>query len=256
MVNLRSQHVSLGREGHRPQRDLQRGRLSLCTDLVGCLKSRCSSSASSRGTACPGRRTDPLEWEQRPCAASLKTWRKLVHHPLHHLCALRKRSHAEPLPRFLQKYRWPLTGALLGALVFVALYGVRVLNPASVDWILNNASPDPSQHYLGWEFFRRQCGAPALPRGQLQRHLSRTAPASCLPTPSRCWRCSGKLVSPLLPATVPVFRALGPALCYALQGGLAQAILARLGGVRPWADGPPAGPRVAWGRSAGVSSRR
>ena len=55
---------------------------------------------------------------------------------------------------FFKKYRWPLTGALLGALVFVALYGIRVLNPANVDWILNNASPDPSQHYLGWEFFR------------------------------------------------------------------------------------------------------
>ena len=50
----------------------------------------------------------------------------------------------------IRRFRWPLTGALLGALVFVALYGVQVLNPASVDWILNNPSPDPSQHYLGW----------------------------------------------------------------------------------------------------------
>ena len=32
-----------------------------------------------------------------------------------------------------KKYRWPLTGALLGALVFVVLYGVRVLDPACVD---------------------------------------------------------------------------------------------------------------------------
>ena len=55
----------------------------------------------------------------------------------------------------LKKYRWPLTGALLGALVFLAVYGVRVLDPTSVDWILNNPSPDPAQHYLGWELFRR-----------------------------------------------------------------------------------------------------
>ena len=48
----------------------------------------------------------------------------------------------------LKKYRWPLTGALLGALVFLAVYGVRVLDPTSVDWILNNPSPDPAQHYL------------------------------------------------------------------------------------------------------------
>ena len=51
----------------------------------------------------------------------------------------------------LKKYRWPLTGALLGALIFLLLYGVRVLDPTSVDWILNNPSPDPAQHYLGWE---------------------------------------------------------------------------------------------------------
>ena len=45
----------------------------------------------------------------------------------------------------LKKYRWPLTGALLGALVFLAVYGVRVLDPTSVDWVLNNPSPDPAQ---------------------------------------------------------------------------------------------------------------
>ena len=56
---------------------------------------------------------------------------------------------------FLQKHRWSLTGALLGALVFLVLYGVRVLDPLCVDWILNNPSPDPSQHYLGWVFYRR-----------------------------------------------------------------------------------------------------
>ena len=56
---------------------------------------------------------------------------------------------------FLQKHRWSLTGALLGALVFLVLYGVRVLDPVCVDWILNNPSPDPSQHYLGWVFYRR-----------------------------------------------------------------------------------------------------
>ena len=30
-----------------------------------------------------------------------------------------------------------------------------VLDPTSVDWILNNPSPDPTQHYLGVELFRR-----------------------------------------------------------------------------------------------------
>ena len=61
----------------------------------------------------------------------------------------------------LKKYRWPLTGALLGVLVFLAVYGVRVLDPTSVDWILNSLSPDPIQHYLGWELFR--CSPVHLP---------------------------------------------------------------------------------------------
>lgn len=72
----------------------------------------------------------------------------------------------------LKKYRWPLTGALLGALIFLLLYGVRVLDPTSVDWILNNPSPDPAQHYLGWELFRRSPGTSAVYRRELQRSLS------------------------------------------------------------------------------------
>ena len=70
----------------------------------------------------------------------------------------------------LKKYRWPLTGALLGVLVFLAVYGVRVLDPTSVDWILNSLSPDPIQHYLGWELFRRS-PVHLLHRRELQRGL-------------------------------------------------------------------------------------
>lgn len=42
--------------------------------------------------------------------------------------------------------------AFLGALVFIAVYGVQVLVPTNVDWLL--AGGDLSQHYIGWEFFR------------------------------------------------------------------------------------------------------
>lgn len=132
---------------------------------------------------------------------------------------------------FLKKYRWPLTGALLGALVFVALYGVRVLNPTCVDWILNNASPDPSQHYLGWEFFRRS--AVRLP--YIGANYSAIYPyrTSILFTDSiPLLALLAKLFSPPLPQHFQYFGIWG-LLCYALQGGLAQAILARLGGVRP-----------------------
>ena len=41
---------------------------------------------------------------------------------------------------------------LLGALCFITVYGIRVLNPCYVDWLLNRG--DLTQHYLGWCFFR------------------------------------------------------------------------------------------------------
>ena len=143
---------------------------------------------------------------------------------------------------FWQIYRWPLTGALLGALVFLALYGVRVLNPANVDWILNNPSPDPSQHYLGWEFFRRS--AVRLP--YLGANYSAIYPyrTSILFTDSiPLLALLAKLFSPLLPDRFQYFGLWGLA-CYALQGGLAQAILGRLTALRP---GQPA---KGWGTVA------
>lgn len=131
----------------------------------------------------------------------------------------------------LKKYQWPMTGALLGALVFVALYGVRVLDPTCVDWILNNPSPDPSQHYLGWAFFRNSTvRLPYLGANYSVIYPYRT---SILFTDSiPLLALLGKLFSPILPVRFQYFGWWG-LLCYALQGGLAQAILARLGGVRP-----------------------
>lgn len=131
----------------------------------------------------------------------------------------------------LKKYQWPMTGALLGALVFVALYGVRVLDPTCVDWILNNPSPDPSQHYLGWAFFRNS--TVRLPYVGANYSVIYPYRTSILFTDSiPLLALLGKLFSPILPARFQYFGWWG-LLCYALQGSLAQAILARLGGVRP-----------------------
>ena len=132
---------------------------------------------------------------------------------------------------FGKKYRWPMTGALLGALVFVVLYGFRVLDPTCVDWILNNPSPDPSQHYLGWAFYRNS--AVRLPYLGANYSVIYPFRTSILFTDSiPLLALAGKLFSPLLPVRFQYFGWWG-LLCYALQGGLAQSILARLGGVRP-----------------------
>lgn len=130
----------------------------------------------------------------------------------------------------IRRNRWPLTGALLGALVFVALYGVRVLDPTCVDWILNNPSPDPSQHYLGWAFFRQSAvRLPYLGANYSAIYPYRTSIlfTDSIPLLALLFKC----LSPILPDRFQYFGWWGLA-CYALQGGLAQAVLARLGGVR------------------------
>ena len=131
----------------------------------------------------------------------------------------------------MQKHRWSLTGALLGALVFLILYGVRVLDPTCVDWILNNASPDPAQHYLGWVFYRRSgWHLPYLGANYSAIYPYRT---SILYTDSiPLLAVLGKLLGGVLPARFQ-YLGLWGLFCYAMQGGLAQALIARVGGVRP-----------------------
>ena len=131
----------------------------------------------------------------------------------------------------MQKHRWSLTGALLGALVFLILYGVRVLDPTCVDWILNNPSPDPAQHYLGWVFYRRSgWHLPYLGANYSAIYPYRT---SILYTDSiPLLAVLGKLLGGVLPARFQ-YLGLWGLFCYAMQGGLAQALIARVSGVRP-----------------------
>ena len=134
----------------------------------------------------------------------------------------------------LKKYRWPLTGALLGVLVFLAVYGVRVLDPTSVDWILNSLSPDPIQHYLGWELFRRSpVHLPYIGANYNAVYPFRTSVlfTDSLPLAALFF----KLLGGILPTRFQYFGWWG-LLCYALQGGLAQAVIARIAGVQPTFD--------------------
>ena len=131
----------------------------------------------------------------------------------------------------LKKYRWPLTGALLGALIFLLLYGVRVLDPTSVDWILNNSSPDPAQHYLGWELFRRSpVHLPYIGANYNAVYPFRTSVlfTDSLPLAALLF----KLLGGILPTRFQYFGWWG-LFCYMMQGGLAQAVIARIAGVQP-----------------------
>ena len=57
------------------------------------------------------------------------------------------------MEKTVKKININIIAALLGGIAFVLIYGVKILNPLYTDWLLTGG--DPSQHYLGWEFFRR-----------------------------------------------------------------------------------------------------
>jgi len=45
-------------------------------------------------------------------------------------------------------------GGLMGFVVFTLTYGLKVVDPTNIEWLLGGG--DIKQHYLGWEFFRRE----------------------------------------------------------------------------------------------------
>lgn len=44
--------------------------------------------------------------------------------------------------------------ALLGALTFILIYGLNILNPCYTDWLFHGVDGDLTQHYIGWKFYR------------------------------------------------------------------------------------------------------
>jgi len=59
-----------------------------------------------------------------------------------------------PVGREHCKRLFPFIGVIIGGLNFFLLYGVRVLHPRYVDWLLTHVSHDPPKNFLGWAFFR------------------------------------------------------------------------------------------------------
>lgn len=56
----------------------------------------------------------------------------------------------------MKKLNWNMLygiASLLGGLTFILIYGFYILNPFYTDWLMNGG--DLTQHYLGWEFFRK-----------------------------------------------------------------------------------------------------
>lgn len=117
-----------------------------------------------------------------------------------------------------------IAGAILGALVFIQFFGVKIIDPTNTDWIFSNMG-DVTQHHLGWVYYRNTPWT--FPIG-LTEGISSDGMVSCMYTDSLpLFAVFFKLLSPILPDTFQYFGLWG-VLCFALNGGFGALLLRRI----------------------------
>ena len=107
----------------------------------------------------------------------------------------------------------------LGGIIFCIVYGVRVLNPMYVDWLLGLG--DLSQHYLGWELFRQ--GEWGFPIGMTNRAAYPLGTSVIFTDSIPIFAVLFKLFDRILPQQFQYFGLWG-VLCFGLQGYYAAKI--------------------------------
>lgn len=124
------------------------------------------------------------------------------------------------MEKTVKKININIVAALLGGIAFALIYGIKILNPLYTDWLLTGG--DPSQHYLGWEFFRRSSWY--FPFG-LTDQLAYPLKTSVIYTDSiPIFAVFFKLFRSILPRQFQYFGIWG-LLCFVLQGYYAAKIL-------------------------------
>lgn len=116
-----------------------------------------------------------------------------------------------------------LTGCLLGALCFVAIYGIKILDFTYDAWLLK-ADVDLMQHYIGWGHFRNSEWT--FPIGLIST-LSYPYDVSVIYTDSiPVAAVFFKLLSPILPETFQYFGMYG-IISFMLMGGFSTLLIGR-----------------------------
>lgn len=98
-----------------------------------------------------------------------------------------------------------LTSAIIGAILFIAIYGARILDPTYEDWLFQGG--DLTQHYLGWVFFRKSDWH--FPLGLIDGVLGSIKISVIYTDSAPIFALFFKLLSPLLPETFQYFGFLG-----------------------------------------------
>lgn len=113
-----------------------------------------------------------------------------------------------------------IAAALLGALIFVCMFGFAILNPSNTDWLMYDG--DLKQHFIGWEFFRESGWA--FPIGMIEGLAYPYGLAVTFMDSIPLLAIPLKLFQGILPEHFQYFGLWG-LLCYMLQGGFAALIL-------------------------------
>ena len=127
----------------------------------------------------------------------------------------------------LRNVKWYISfafGAFFGALLFISLYGIEILNVTYDDWLLTGWY-DLSQHYVGWKLYRASMWH--FPVGLCDTSFYPYL-ASVIYTDSIPILCLFfKILSPVLPDTFQ-FLGLYGLFCFMMQGGVAKLLLRRV----------------------------
>jgi len=112
---------------------------------------------------------------------------------------------------------------LLGILLFIFIYGVRILDFTYTDWLLRGG--DLSQHFLGWRFFRESDWF--FPIGLMDNIIHPFLESIIYTDSIPLFAIPFKLLSKVLPQDFQYFGLFG-LICFFLQGAMAGLILKRL----------------------------
>lgn len=113
-----------------------------------------------------------------------------------------------------------LAGAVVGAVFFISFFGIYIINPTNVEWLLNGN--DLEQHYTGWVYFRESSWQ--LPLGMIDGLAYPFGIPITFTDSIPLLALVFKVLSPVLPATFQYFGIWG-LMCFALQGAMGALIV-------------------------------
>ena len=114
---------------------------------------------------------------------------------------------------------------LLGLVVFYFLFGWDILNPHSIDWLLQGNNQDSVQHFVGWEFFRYEPWH--IPLGLIENYGTPIATSIVYTDSIPLFAVFFKCINHYLPDQFQYF-GLWFALCFILQAAFAWLLISRM----------------------------